>query len=153
MGTVCERVSLHCPYGQARLLLRSLVEASMAGQPHRVTLSVGTAKHQLLHKDVLLRYDVGHDPLKFEERWNVSWTPYNNGPYPDFAGELHVGMAKDNVAFVELAGAYDPPLGRIGAAFDVVAGSRIAAVTARSLVQRIAAEIDRSYRETEQTST
>ena len=96
-----------------------------------------------LHMHVAVRYGHGSDPARFDEVWTVQWSPQGGGPYPDFDGELAVVMHEGH-AVLQLTGSYVPPLGAAGAAFDRVAGSRIAAVTARSFLSSIASELEQA---------
>ena len=76
-------------------------------------------------------------------RYAVAWAPEEPGPFPLFAGELQVENAEDYDAFwLVLRGAYEPPLGLVGAAFDYIVGSRIAATCARNLLTEIAESIE-----------
>ena len=50
---------------------------------------------------------------------------------------------------LELAGAYDPPMGLAGAAFDAVVGSRLAAGTAAELLRALGERLKAMYRENE----
>ena len=99
-----------------------------------------------LEKNVLVNYDKGQDPLKFDEPWLVHWTPEGGGPYPDFDGELTVRADESyRRAILELRGEYKPPLGTFGQAFDLVVGAKIAAATARNLLQDIARSMEESF--------
>ena len=87
-------------------------------------------------------------------RYSVAWAPEDPGPFPLFAGELRVENAEDYDAFwLVLEGSYEPPLGLVGAAFDRIAGARIAAICARNLLARIADEIETEFTEDEARKT
>ncbi|HVA32991.1 MAG TPA: hypothetical protein VNG31_02510 [Candidatus Baltobacteraceae bacterium] len=145
MSHVCERVTIRFPYSKARTLLREFVESAIAaGTPQVVEFVLGAARSPL-RKTVLLQYERGHDPLQFDERWNVSWTPQGGGPYPDFHGELGIGMSPTRETILELTGDYVPPLGLLGETFDFVAGSRLAAATACALLVRIVRELEERH--------
>ena len=145
MGHVSERVPVKLPYRSARARLRRYVETVIAGkQPLQVTLTLDGKTLAIVRKDVMLTYGRAVDPTRFDELWSVRWTPHEGGPFPDFDGVIGVTHAGEagGAAYLELRGSYDAPFGIAGAAFDVVAGSAIAARTARVLLGRIAAELE-----------
>lgn len=97
-------------------------------------------------KNVLVSYDRGQDPLKFDEPWLVHWTPEDGGPYPDFDGALTVRADESyRRAILELRGEYRPPLGTFGQAFDLVIGAKIAAGTARVLLGEIGEVMEEQF--------
>jgi hypothetical protein len=147
--TIYERQLAHCPYVRARGYLHEAIEGSMhnaAGTtlPLKATLPLlkGT-----IEKNVLVNYRKGQDPLRFDEPWLVHWTPEGGGPYPDFDGELTVRADESyRRAVLELRGEYKPPLSTFGQAFDLVLGAKIAARTARELLQEIARVMEERFR-------
>lgn len=152
MTHVFERLVLHCPYVRAREYLRESLESAADNGTVQTLPLTATLRFVpgALEKNVLVRYERSRDPLHFDEPWQVSWTPENGGPYPDFSGELTV-RADDTYqgAVLELSGDYAPPLGAPGKAFDMVLGARIASSTARGLLQSIGARMEERYRQEE----
>lgn len=146
MTHVYERVLLRCQYAYARALLREWIEelSSQDGpQRHSLAAPVGRGT---LPKYVLVSYERGYDPMRFDERWLVRWTPEGGGPYPDFLGDIRVSADPQlRCAVLEIQGELTPPRGAIGRAFDIALGSRIAAATARSLIRKTAAQLDAQY--------
>jgi hypothetical protein len=71
--------------------------------------------------------------------YRVSWHPVPEGPYPRFTGTMRLASDERDprATVLEVAGAYRPPLGALGAAFDIVIGRRIAAATLRAFVDDI----------------
>ncbi len=146
--TIYERQLTQCPYARARGYLHEAVEGSIhkAGETMlplkaRLPLLKGT-----IEKNVLVRYGKGEDPLRFDEPWLVHWTPEGGGPYPDFDGELTVRADESyRRAVLELRGEYKPPLGPFGQAFDLVLGAKIAARTARALLEEIARVMEERF--------
>jgi hypothetical protein len=116
-----------------------------AGTPHLTKLSVPYPGGGI-SKNVLVSYRKAIDPMHFDEPWDVHWTPEGGGPYPDFDGALTV-RADENYtsAILELHGAYTPPLGAAGEVFDAVIGSKIASITAQTLLAQIAREVEERY--------
>jgi hypothetical protein len=146
--TIYERQLTNCPYVRARGYLHEEIEGSIhnAGAttlPLKATLPLLKGA---LEKDVLVSYRKGEDPLRFDEPWLVHWTPEGGGPYPDFDGELTVRADESyRRAVLELRGEYKPPLGTFGQAFDLVLGAKIAARTARALLQEIARVMEERF--------
>ena len=139
---VYERHTTNCPYVRAREYLHGALQGVVERQ-RTMTLSL---KAGTLEKPVLVTYERGEDPMRFDEPWLVHWTPKGGGPYPDFDGELIVRADESyRSAILELRGEYVPPLGTFGRAFDLLLGSRIAAATARTLLQQIARLMETRY--------
>lgn len=139
---------MNCPYVRARAYLNESVQGSM----RHAQASVLPLKANLpllkgaVEKNVLVTYGKGQDPLRFDEPWLVHWTPEGGGPYPDFDGELTVRADESyRRAILELRGEYKPPLGAFGQAFDLVVGAKIAAGTARALLQEIAQTMEEYF--------
>jgi hypothetical protein len=145
-----EKHFIRAPFVRARAHLHETIEDAMrAHKPQLTKLSVSYPGGEI-SKNVLVTYRKAIDPMHFDEPWDVHWTPEGGGPYPDFDGALTV-RADENYtsAILELDGAYRPPLGAAGAVFDAVLGSKIASITAQTLLASIAAEIEQRYRREE----
>jgi hypothetical protein len=139
---VYERHTTKCPYVRAREYLHGALQGVVEGQ-RTMTLSL---KAGSLEKPVLVTYERGEDPMHFDEPWLVHWSPKDGGPYPDFDGEIIVRADESyRSAVLELRGEYVPPLGTFGQAFDLLVGSRIAAASARTLLQQIARLMEARY--------
>jgi hypothetical protein len=150
--TIYERQLTNCPYVRARGFLYDSVEGAI----HKAGITTLPLKASLpllkgaIEKNVIVTYRRGQDPLRFDEPWLVHWTPEGGGPYPDFDGELTVRADESyRRAILELRGEYTPPLGTFGNAFDLVVGSKIAARTARMLLQEIARSMETHFRQEE----
>lgn len=70
-----------------------------------------------------------HDEMK------LHWDPVS-GPYPRFDGAFTMEPVSPNTE-LRLAGAYEPPMGFVGDAFDAVIGAKIARATARALLEEL----------------
>jgi len=75
----------------------------------------------------------------------LSWDPQDR-TVPRFAGTLSAGEKDPGATTLTLEGAYTPPLGVAGAAFDLVAGRKIASATAHGLLEDIKEFIESDYR-------
>jgi hypothetical protein len=76
----------------------------------------------------------------------VTWEALGGGPFPRFEGTIAVKGDEDYNSFrLVLAGAYAPPLGAAGDAFNAVIGRGLALATARDLLGRMRDSIEASY--------
>jgi hypothetical protein len=91
--------------------------------------------------DVTLKYEALDVPSP--AAIPVSWSAHKGGPYPTFSGMLRVEPEGDVRCRLVIDGAYDAPLGPVGAAFDMVAGQRIAIASLDALLTRLGAEIEK----------
>ena len=84
------------------------------------------------------------------EAMRVRWEP-DGGPFPSFEGTLEAEREEryDSLR-LSLSGAYEPPFGVAGTAFDTVLGKRIAATTAHRLLLELAERIEQDYLRCEQ---
>ncbi|MHB8151821.1 MAG: hypothetical protein ACYDG3_01940 [Bacillati bacterium] len=149
MSELFQRCPVQCPYIRAKDYLdKALSTVAQSREPQTLTLRVplaGAHGHGL-QKAVTVTYGIGSDPMHFDQIWQVHWAPCDGGPYPEFDGTLAV-RADDTYehSFLELRGAYRPPLGVPGAAFDAVLGSRIASLTARQLLGQLGHDMEARY--------
>jgi hypothetical protein len=145
MTHVYECITLRCPYARARKYLReSLEPVAQTNASH--ALALPPARPGSPQKTMLVRYELGRDPMQFDEPWRVFWTPQGGGPYPDFGGELIVRADQAySGAVLELHGEYKPPTGIVGKAFDSLMGARVAAATARTLLKHIATQMEERF--------
>ncbi len=106
-----------------------------------------------LVKEVDVTYSRGEDYRCTSIKCGSSiWKPHGGGPYPAFSGTLTVRSDEDYTGCIlDLAGAYEPPMGAVGAAFDVVVGSRLAAGSAAELLRTLGERLKSRYRENEES--
>jgi hypothetical protein len=76
-----------------------------------------------------------HDALMVEWTAGISL-------FPDFHGTLRFRIASVDATRLILDGAYRPPAGVAGQAFDAVAGKRIATSTLKDLLERLAVAME-----------
>ncbi len=149
MTQLHETEFLQCPYLRARqYLAEALHEASESGDAQTLCLRLPIAGNDAggLEKDVIVRYAHADDPMHFDQPWSIRWEPAGGGPFPAFSGELTVRAdERYETCIIELHGAYEPPLGIAGKAFDAAIGSRAAAATARALLHDIGARMVARY--------
>lgn len=80
------------------------------------------------------------------ENIELEWHALGGGPYPTFKGWITVRPLGTRTE-LELKGGYEPPLGAVGAAFDAVAGNRIAHAAAKTLLAQLGRELEREFDE------
>ncbi|HET9095732.1 MAG TPA: hypothetical protein VFN37_03640 [Candidatus Baltobacteraceae bacterium] len=125
MTHIFERVAVRCPYAAARRYVHD--DAVHAVPP------IPPFTLQLEHAD---------DPLRFDERLRVQWTPKPGAPYPEFIGQIILRADPDAGTVLELTGDYLPPFGAPGRAFDLFIGTKIATATAKSVLRKMAEAIE-----------
>jgi hypothetical protein len=155
MTNVLQRLPVACPYNLAEQFLAAIVSPlAQDGKVDRIELQspLDILDHRVVRlvKEVDVTYSRGVDPMHFDQVWIVNWQPHGGGPYPAFSGTLTVRADEDYTGCIlELAGAYEPPMGALGAAFDAVVGSRLAAGTAAELLRALGERLQARYRENE----
>lgn len=150
MSELSETRVVNCPYNLAqRYLAASVGPQATSGAASKLTLTAPLLGIDLA-KDVVVTFGPAVDPMHFDQPWRVHWTA-QDARYPDFEGELTVRADETyETSLLELRGKYRPPGGVLGAAFDRVAGGRIASATARALIKRVGDEMEGYYRSDEQ---
>ncbi len=139
MSAVKERIYVDAPYTQAcdaferRIGLAagakqgtcSLVLAFPLSEGHEVARSVTARTERQPAANYLSRYSIG---------WDAGLTA-RGLPTPSFAGTLTLSAGEDyGETVLQLDGAYDPPGGPVGRAFDELMGRRIAHGTLAALL-------------------
>jgi hypothetical protein len=153
MSTLYQALKLACPYNRAReLLAETMAPLAGTGEPRTLTLRTPLVIDGAdLSKDVVFTVGTAQDPMHFDQVWSVHWHPTEGGLYPSFSGSLAVRADETyRSSMLELQGAYEPPLGAVGKAFDATVGTRIASATARELLRSIGAGLEEKYFKTEQ---
>ncbi|HLY03564.1 MAG TPA: hypothetical protein VKR56_13850 [Candidatus Cybelea sp.] len=150
MSELLETLVLRCPYHLAQGYLADSVGARAASGEQRTLTLTATVPGMELSKAVMVSFGSAVDPMHFDQPWRIHWTP-QSGLYPEFEGELTVRADETyETSRLELRGSYRPPGGIAGAAFDWVAGGRIASATARALLRRLGDEMEARYQRDEQ---
>jgi len=92
--------------------------------------------------DVQVEHKLSGQPGK-DQLLNLAWDP-RDPTVPSFTGTLSAAE-NDGTTILALDGSYSPPLGVAGAAFDVVAGRRIASATIRTLLEEMKEFIESDF--------
>jgi hypothetical protein len=153
MSQLEQAVTVACPLAQAGMRLRRFFQdhGNREGNTAKLTLAIeldipGVPTPLTLKRTVVATIQAHHLPADMEPRYRVQWAPEVPGPFPMFAGELVVESADDYDSFgLRLIGAYSPPLGLVGQAFDQAMGNHIAGAAAGDLLHRIKEVIERDF--------
>ena len=150
MAELLESHIVLCPYNLAQGYLAENVGARAASGEQGLLTLTAPAPGIELAKDVIVSFGSAVDPMHFDQPWRIHWKP-QSGLYPEFEGELTVHADETyKTSRLELRGSYRPPGGIAGAAFDFVAGGRIARSTAQALLRRLGNEMETRYQHDEQ---
>jgi hypothetical protein len=150
MSELLETHIVRCPYHLAQRYLADDVSARAESGEQGILTLTAPGPGMELSKTVTVTLSSGVDPMHFDQPWRIHWKP-QSGPYPEFDGELTVHADETyETARLELRGSYRPPGGIAGAAFDFVAGARIARATAQALLRRFGDEMETRYQRDEQ---
>ena len=126
--------------GLIKQYLASL-ETNARGEVH-VTLSVAIAV-VVVQRELLLTADHLRAAASCEIM-DISWHSVS-GPYPPFKGTLSACQEETGRCRLDLAGSYHPPLGLVGAAFDVLLGHHLAEEALCDLLASMKAVFEKLY--------
>jgi hypothetical protein len=138
MRTIAETIEVSCPsYYALRHAERYFSIHRRGVAPDTISLRVDFSRLKLpgateARHDVHVKYELSGKPGELQEL-RLSWDP-DDAMVPRFAGTLRCSE-DDGETILTLDGAYKPPLGVAGAAFDLVAGRHIASATMRALLE------------------
>jgi hypothetical protein len=156
MTKLIQEVTVNCPLAQAGTQLMRFFGAhgNADGDVARIALRANVAPPGAptlaLERPVIATMQLHRNSGDMEPRFRIQWVPEDGGPYPLFSGELTVGGEDDYNSFrLKLIGAYEPPLGIAGAAFDAVAGRTIAQRAVYHLLWQIKTFIEAEFLATE----
>ena len=93
--------------------------------------------------DADVRYVVGHGA---PDALGIDWMPQGAAAFPHFSGALAAVAAGSEACRLTLSGAYAPPGGIAGKAFDAVVGNRIARASLADLLHRLGSFAEHDYR-------
>jgi hypothetical protein len=153
MSTIKQQTSVHCPLHQAADRLAEVFRkhGDASGENARLTMWVdaripGTPTALRLERSVGVTIQREIRVGEMVPTYVVRWEPSEPGPFPTFEGTLSVHGEDDYNSFtLAIEGAYEPPGGVVGAAFDGIIGARVAGACARNLLAQIAGEIEAAF--------
>jgi hypothetical protein len=147
MRQLCVRAIVDRPVAAARKALREYVQrhcrpdGSVALSLRVPLFPSFTTRLALIH-DVPVSFWQGREEDNLDDVLLIEWTPKGWSPYPAFSGTVHVYPEADpQSARLEIDGAYEPPGGLAGRAFDALIGARMALVSLTDLVERLAKDV------------
>ncbi|HEY9179141.1 MAG TPA: hypothetical protein VIO32_00375 [Candidatus Baltobacteraceae bacterium] len=88
--------------------------------------------------------DDSTDEARKHDALLIAWRPENPRIFPDFRGVLTV-RPKGSGVELQLDGAYVPPFGGLGNAFDLIVGRSVARRTMQRLLADLGADIEAEY--------
>lgn len=145
MSDISERLVVHCPdHAAGRHLAAFLAKHTVGDGAVKLALRLPVGAFGDRRARIERRIVARLSPLTAigdaHPTYSVTWTPVaGGGLLPDFAGALAVETSTEVNCFgLVVTGHYDPPLGIVGALFDVALGRRIAHASARDLLRTIA---------------
>jgi hypothetical protein len=143
MSSIITKQVVEAPLASAARLLEVYVQAQPARENGAV--QIGLHAHNL-ERSAVITLTPARRPQDMAPRFAVHWEAEGDGPYPVFDGTLTVEGGDDYDMFrLALDGAYQPPLGIVGVAFDLLIGNRIADQTARELLADIAGVMEARF--------
>lgn len=140
MSDIRETIDVKCsPFYAMHHVQRFFTAPRRDHAPGMLTLRVDLSKLKLPGTSQA-RHDVHvtHELVQEEgtSKLALSWDPQDQ-TVPRFAGTLRAVEKGAGITMLTLDGTYTPPLGVVGAAFDLVLGRKIASATARAVLEDI----------------
>jgi hypothetical protein len=147
MSTVNSSIPVLCPYADAVGYLESYLALNRGLVRLEIPFaSLGLPTGLGLGLEALVRYTISPSRTgpasATSDTITVEWSARTGGPYPSFSGTLRV-EPNESLCRLTIEGAYIPPLGALGAAFDKLAGRRIADATVAALLKTLAGELEK----------
>jgi hypothetical protein len=136
MSQIHECLTVLCPFDQTAAAAAAYV-ASLPLEGGKSVVAIRVAVGDLTverRADLTLKHVRAFPGYEVME---IRLQPHDGGPYPIFKGILSAEESGGNFCRLDLDGAYEPPLGLAGAAFDAVVGHHIAVAAARTLLDEI----------------
>ncbi len=128
MSTLREFTTVQCPFEDTATYLSSRFGDGSTTLPLRVRIADLRVERDV---DIRLAPKPGYPGYHL---FDLGWVPKDGGPYPSFEGTLSIAQDAINWSRIEIDGAYRPPFGVLGLAFDAAVGHRIAQATAVELL-------------------
>jgi hypothetical protein len=144
-----DQIAVDCPPAESESRLEAYF-ASRRGVDgiSRLRLRVPMTKnpHGLrLDREVRIEASRARDEDNLNDLIRITWIPEGGIAFPRFEGTLVVwGEERANRSYIELDGAYTPPLSAAGEMFDAAVGHDIAKTTAREFLEDLKNAIERA---------
>ncbi|HEY5094583.1 MAG TPA: hypothetical protein VII69_05700 [Candidatus Eremiobacteraceae bacterium] len=154
MVGIVEQRHINVPLQLAAGYLRQYIREVFTKHNGLLTLSVSSptrrnGSHVQLQEDVIVDFAKMVHLKLLTGQTAIVWRPvHGGGLIPSFTGQLTLEDADDRESCrLSLEGSYTPPLGPVGAAFDVLVGHTIARATAQRLLKSIAQDLEIMHRD------
>jgi hypothetical protein len=145
MAQLHEYISVNCPFERVPAFLADYFakQGELGDRPAVIELRtpVGEAR---LEREVVAHLSPKPGYPGYT-RIGITWAPKDGGPYPTFEGVLSASQETEDGCRLDLDGEYTPPLGPVGAVFDLVLGHNIAEATANDLLHHIREVLEQAY--------
>jgi hypothetical protein len=152
MSHLKQKTLVACPLAQAKRRMEIFMtdNGSTSGSSLRTPFGFCLATHPSdtilrLEHEVTLSLVITSRITALEACWSVDWKSSDGGPFPEFVGELALENDDYKTFWLVLEGTYEPPLGIVGDAFDLLIGKRMASQSARELLARIASSMEAGF--------
>ncbi len=143
MSIVKERVYVAAPYTQAREAFERRLGLTAASKRGECTLMLAfpVGEGHEIARAVTATTQRQREGANYISHYLISWDAgrtANGLPTPAFAGSLTLSAGEDyGETVLQLDGAYDPPGGPAGRAFDELLGRRVAHATMHELLNGV----------------
>lgn len=145
MSEIHEFVSVDCPFDRLPRAVEALLRTYPSKGAHEYVVPLTAKVGDLVaERDAVITLTQTREYPGYKIM-EIAWHAAGGGLYPVFQGTLSAGEEGVQYCRLDLDGAYDPPLGLAGAAFDAVLGHRIAEATARQLLALLKTGCERAY--------
>jgi hypothetical protein len=145
VARVCVERVVRCPFSVAHDYAEDFFAQAARGIELHVPLrDLAPTRGGHLRRPVRLvaeRMPDEHEPGRAHDALEIHWTAGTRF-FPDFHGALRLRIDSVDTTRLSLEGTYQPPFGRFGRVFDLVAGRRIARATLRDLLRRVAESME-----------
>lgn len=137
MSEIHESISVDVPFENVPELCKTYIGTLHANENGEAVIPLRVAVGNLvIERDAMLKVALVREYPGYEIM-EIGWHAREGGPYPAFKGTLSAGQEGLSFCRLDLDGAYEPPGGLAGVAFDAVLGHRIAEETARELLRTL----------------
>jgi hypothetical protein len=155
MSVIKERVYVAAPYTQAREAFERRLGLA-AGEKHgtcSLMLAFPLGEDHEIARAVTATTQRQPDSANYTSHYLISWDAGRTArgvPTPAFAGTLTLSAGQDyGETVLQLVGAYEPPGGIAGRAFDEMVGRRVAHTTLSELLAGVGEVLRESHDRTE----
>jgi hypothetical protein len=149
MSTITESTTVAVPFESVPSLVRRYLASFPSNEREGVQFTLRAwIGGVMAEHDILLKV-VTEPEQPSLEILDLHWRSQDGGPYPVFAGTLRAEPIDAHDCRLEIVGAYTPPGGIAGLAFDAVIGHGIAVEGTRDVLARFKAGLEAGHADAE----